>query len=136
MSSLLLVVGMFLFSSSRAEATCGDYLSHGSIHSADHLMGRGEFNEEKRTRLDDGLLGDSPLQQVPQRVPCHGPHCQQGPANLPLPTPVVSIEPVDRWGWMGTVSVPVLDRISFLAHLCEPVALPMIAFRLDRPPKI
>ena len=79
--------------------------------------------------------GDHPVTgQIPKRTPCHGPFCQQGPVQHPLSTPVVSIEPQDRWGWMAAIAVATPERVSFLARRGESVTLPMIAFRLDRPP--
>ncbi len=72
----------------------------------------------------------------PDRRPCHGPSCQQSPLQLPPSTPFVSVDPQDRWGWMATIVVQAPEPTSFLAIATELVQFPMIAFRLDRPPKV
>jgi len=112
-SILVAAFGLVALSASTAEATCGDYLDHQGM--ADH--------------------DQSHMPNDQHRTPCHGPTCQKGPVHPPLPTPVVSVEPQDRWGWTANVVLPTLEQSSSLVHLCEPVVLPMIAFRLDRPPK-
>ena len=116
--SFAAIIGFVALSPSKVEATCGDYLSH-------HGMAHDQI----------ALPGGEPTENVPFRSPCHGPSCQQGPLHHPLSTPVVSAEPQDRWGWMAVVTVSIPERISFLAHLCESLALPMFTFRLERPPK-
>ena len=118
--TLVSVFGFMLLGASKAEATCGDYLAHHGMDQDSHFG-----------MTDDG----HPAGTIPLRAPCHGPSCQRGPVQIPLSTPVVSLEPQDRWGGIANVEVPMLDQTSFLTQFSEPVCLPMIAFRLDRPPK-
>ena len=133
---VLSFVAVFLLSAitpTRVEATCGDYLSHGHMMSHAEMPGRD-------VEMLAGSPSDSteaiPFSKVPRRKPCHGPSCQQRPLQNPLPVPVISIEPQDRWGWMADVMIPAPTPISLMAHLSEPVVLPTIAYRLDRPPKV
>lgn len=125
---LFLVAGLgFLASTAtRAEATCGDYLAH-----------HDQTNYGLIT-LPAGmqLTTQIPSTPIPNRLPCHGPSCRKGPIELPLSTPVVSLETQDRWGWTACATLPALEQTSFLSRAIEPLCLPMIAFRLDRPPKV
>lgn len=121
----LFALGIVAFGTSKAEATCGDYLSHHGY--ASH---RGMVDHQR------SLPGEHPMEGHPARTPCHGPSCQQGPMQAPLSPPVISLETQDRWGWMASVVIPVLDPDSFLSQFNESSALPMIAYRLDRPPKV
>ena len=77
-----------------------------------------------------------PFSKPPKRQPCHGPHCQQRPLQNPLPSPVITVEPQDRWGWMADVMISAPTLIGLMAHPSEHVVLPTIAYRLDRPPKV
>jgi hypothetical protein len=119
----LLAVAVVVFSASRVEATCGDYLSHHG------MAGRGMAGHDQT--MPDG----DPAEGLPYRTPCHGPSCQQAPLQAPVSPPVVSLETQERWGWMASVEFPTLDQSSFLTRINESLALPMIAYRLDRPPK-
>ncbi len=123
--SLVAVIGLFSINPTRATAACGDYLSHGSHQNSLGLVGH------LKSDADDHPL----TSQVPKRTPCNGPFCQQGPIQHPLSAPVVSIQPHDRWGWIAAVAAAQPEHVSFLERVCESVTLPMIAFRLDRPPK-
>lgn len=104
------------FVASEASASCGDYLSH-------HGM-----------ILEDSN-GSAPLLEKPGRCPCHGASCRQSPAQQPVPTPIVSLERQDRYVWTTGADVPAPSLSSSLALSDELVCVPMIAFRLDRPPK-
>jgi hypothetical protein len=121
-------LGLFSFNPSRVEATCGDYLAHGQNHAQFSLIEEG--------LIGPGMVDDHPMGQVPRRVPCHGPTCQQAPIQHPLSIPIVNFESQDRWWWTASNSMSSPEQVSFLAPVSEPVVLPMIAFRLDRPPKI
>ena len=127
------VFGLFSLTPSRVEATCGDYLLHGQ------MMSHADMLDHELAALDRGqsdAKGVVPFNKVPHRKPCHGPSCQQQPLQNPLPTPVISVEPQDRWGWMADVLIPAPTLFSLMAHPSEPVVLPTIAYRLDRPPKV
>lgn len=106
---------------SKASATCGDYLSH--HHVADERA------------ASDPVGSDSEAPQIPHRLPCRGPSCQRGPVELPLSTPIVSIEFQDHWVWFASLAIHAPQQISYLVHPAESVVLPRVAFRLDRPPK-
>ena len=130
---LFAVFGLFSLNPSRAQATCGDYLAHGQMMAhSDMLTHDLGMKEQSRSEGFDQF----PFGKVPHRTPCHGPTCQQRPLQNPLPSPVISVEPQDRWGWMADVMIPAPTLVSLMAHLSEPVVLPTIAYRLDRPPKV
>ena len=124
-SAALLPLFVFLaflgLGSSKANATCGDYLSH------HHVV-------DERS-VDNPVGKDSAAPQVPHRLPCRGPSCQRGPVELPLSTPIVSIEFQDHWVWFASLLIHTPQQASYMAHSVESVVLPRIAFRLDRPPK-
>ena len=105
---------------SRADASCGDYLGHHDMTVA--------------VQSGDPL---SPIHRgsIPPQLPCRGPHCRQAPDHPPMPAPNVSFEVQDHWVWTRITQLRPLDATSFLAHLKDPTPLPMIAFRLDRPPR-
>ena len=128
LSVWLIISGIALSVSqpARVEGSCGDYLAHGE------LMSLHEYTRNGEPDADTSF----PLQNSSGRIPCHGPFCQQGPAPSPLSTPVVSIEPHDRWGWMANIIVSAPTRFAFLTLEREQITSPMIAYRLDRPPKV
>ena len=123
MYSWVAVFGLFSLHPTCAIASCGDYLSHGEYRSQTGLMDPNQYD------------GGYPGTQIPKRSPCQGLFCHQSPAQHPLSTPVVPIEPQDRWGGISAIAVTAPDRVPFLARRDEFVALPMMTFRLDRPPK-
>jgi len=114
-----------ILGSSKAEATCGDYLAH-------HMSGTEEIS-------DFPVGTDSAAQHVPLRkplrLPCHGPSCRRGPVELPLSTPIVSIDLQDHWVWFASLFETTPNQASYLVHSAEPIVLPQNSFRLDRPPK-
>jgi hypothetical protein len=69
-------------------------------------------------------------------LPCNGPNCRRGQGSLPPVVPVVVFEQQDRMNSVSTVFVTGPEESSVLSRLDVHVALPMIAFRLDRPPKV
>ena len=107
---------------SQLQASCGDYLFHGSAQSLmeDHTMGSGSADASK--------------QKLP--CPCHGPSCQRAPANDPIPpaSTVVALE--DECLWIGLSSNPELTNVSALDRIAELFISPMITYRLDRPPNL
>jgi hypothetical protein len=122
------LVCLFCFSaagSSRAHASCGDYLAH-------HDMAR-------RGVVDNGLMvvgrHAAPTDGSPSRRQCHGAACHQGPLSAPLSTPVVPFEFHDRWLATTIVDLPASGRTSFLSLRSDLIALPMSALRLERPPR-
>lgn len=116
--------GLITLSNSRADASCGDYLKHGTaLH--DRLV------QHARLPMSNNESGE----RGPRRGRCHGPFCQQAPVQAPLQAPVVSVDSNDRWGWIASIVLPTPAPLSRLAVLSEPVKPSMIAFRLDRPPK-
>ena len=125
--SFVAVLGLLSFNPSCVEATCGDYLTHGQDHSGLNTLN----NLFESVQVDNRLPGKNS-----DRRPCHGPSCQQGPLEHPFSTPVVSVEFQDRWWWTSNSAVQSPETASFLAPLSEPMVLPMVAYRLDRPPKI
>ena len=104
-----------------ASASCGDYLSHS------HMMSHGV--------LPPGSGRAAPMDTSGHRRPCHGPSCQQSPMGLPFSTPSIPVETHDRWLLLVPAFEPATQELTSLARFDEPVTLPMIAFRLDRPPK-
>ena len=122
---LVALLGFFALSASRVEAACGDYLSHQARFG--HQWGG--FDQVERPERGE------PAESRSRGVPCRGRSCRQGPMQLPLSLPLVTIEPQDRWGWTPSLVIPTSDRVSFLVQPAERVVLPKIAFRLDRPPK-
>ncbi len=133
MLSFVAVLGLFSVTATRVEATCGDYLLHGHMMShsdmVDHDLG-------KMNRGESDPTGSVPFSKAPHRKPCHGPSCQQRSHQNPLPAPVITVEPQDRWGWMADIMIPAPTLLSLMAHPSESVVLPTIAYRLDRPPKV
>ncbi len=127
------VFGLYALTPSRVEATCGDYLSHGHMMSHSDMLGH-DLSTMGRSQSEnpEGV----PFSKVPKQKPCHGPYCQQRPIQNPLPSPVITAEPQDRWGWMADVMISAPTLVSLMAHPSEPVVLPTIAYRLDRPPKV
>ena len=120
--SFVAVSCFFLLGASRAEATCGDYL---------HQMGTSQGGLFRIGMLDHNQSS------IPDNAfPIRGPSCQHAPLPQPVPTTVLSVEPQDRWGWMARIVVHPAELASFLAHLNEPISVPTIASRLDRPPKV
>ncbi len=114
------VMAIIAMTASRAEATCGDYLSHSAM--VDHNA--------------VSIPGDlRPMKEPLSRMPCHGPSCQKAPSHLPASTPVVSLETQDRWGWMALIVIAPVEQTNRLSRTNDLVSFPMIAFRLDRPPK-
>ncbi len=130
-SAALLPLFVFLafwgLGSSKANATCGDYLLH------NHVLSQHHFVDERA--VADSVGKDSTGPQIPHRLPCRGPSCQRGPVELPLSTPVVSIEFQDHWVWFARLLIHAPQQASYRVHPVESVVLPRIAFRLDRPPK-
>ena len=124
---LLVFLTFFGLGSSKANATCGDYLSHHHVLSQHHVV-------DERAVADPGG-NDSAAPQIPHRLPCRGPSCQRGPVELPLSTPIVSIEFQDHWVWFASLLIHAPQQASYRVHPVESVVLPRIAFRLDRPPK-
>ena len=131
--SFVAVFGLFSLTANRVEATCGDYLLHGQVMSHSDML---EHDLGTMDRGHSDPIGVVPFSKVPHRKPCHGPSCQQRPLQNPLPAPIISVEPQDRWGWMADVIIPAPTLFSLMAHPSEPVVLPTIAYRLDRPPKV
>ena len=130
--SLFAVFGLFSLSPSRVEATCGDYLAHGHMMAHSDMLGHDSgMMDRSQSNSNDAV----PFGKVPYRKPCQGPSCQQRPLQNPLPSPVISVEPQDRWGWMADIMIPAPTLVSLMPHRSEPVVLPTIAYRLDRPPK-
>lgn len=116
------LMAAILLVTSEAHATCGDYLSeHGMLsHFASH---------------DSHEMG--PLDGIPRHLPCHGPSCRrQAPVELPPSVPVISLDAQDRWVWVAHSGVPAVELSSLFADSDETMILPMIANRLDRPPRI
>ena len=143
---IAVVLGFLAIGGSPANATCGDYLSQHAIQSQHAMQSRQAMQTDGdhgvgRSTVPRGLLNLVSSRKIlfgerlPLRIPCHGPSCQQGPVSLPLSTPIDSVETQDRWGWTAIVSIASLEQTSSLAPIEAPVALPMIAFRIDRPPK-
>ena len=122
--SLSAVFSLLIFDVSRADASCGDYLSHGR-----ESQGEAMSHDELPTTANHSS------EHAPHRRPCHGPSCQQAPLQAPLSVPVVQVNPQDRWGWVASIVLLAPEYISSLAFSSEPANVPMIAFRLDRPPK-
>ena len=134
---LTLAVGLvsLLLTASRVEATCGDYFAHGSAMGDDHLMTFDRFSHLRVTkRVSD--VHNTNGEPRPHRLPCHGLSCQQAPMPLPVAPLVVSFEPKDWWVCTASVEDSSADQASFLLASSETLLLPMIAFRLDRPPKV
>ena len=122
--ALAAVFGLFSFGASRVEASCGDYLRH---RTASHDgMTKHDHSSESHNRSN---------QSRPDRRPCQGPTCQQAPVEAPVPPPITSVEPQDRWGWVTRFALAAPEPTSSLTVGPESVQLPLIAFRLDRPPK-
>ncbi len=119
--SFALVWAIGLLEPSKAEATCGDYLSHHKI--------------EIELASEFSIGTDSSNPQAPLRFPCHGPTCQRGPGELPASTPVVSIELQDHWVWFANSLLIAPNQASYVVYADEAVILAQTAFRLDRPPK-
>lgn len=119
--TLAALCGFLTLSASKAQATCGDYLSPHAM--ADHATS--PLNK----------TADS-LPAMPLHKPCHGASCHQAPAQAPPTAPSVSFEQQDRWGWVSNVNLTPILEVSALAQSSEPFMSPMIAFRLDRPPRI
>ena len=123
--SLAVVVGWFLLGVSRAEATCGDYLSHG--------QGRVHNGVPLHHKL---VLGGSESEdQTPARAPCHGPSCGKAPVQAPPTIPLVTAEQDDRCLWISTIGTLADGQASFFACPSDAIGLPSISARLDRPPK-
>ena len=139
--SFVAVFGLFSLTANRVEATCGDYLLHGHMMSHSGMLDHHQDQDRDREfgTMDRGQsdpIGVVPFRKVPHRKPCHGPSCQKRPLQNPLPAPVITVEPQDRWGWMADVMIPAPTILSLMAHPSEHVVLPTIAYRLDRPPKV
>lgn len=131
--SFIAVFGLFSLTSARVEATCGDYLLHGHMMSHSDMLGHDLGAIDRAQSNPTGVV---PFSRGPLRKPCHGPSCQQRPVQNPLPVPVITVEPQDRWGWMADVMIPAPTILSLMGHPSESVVLPAIAYRLDRPPKV
>ena len=118
---LVIVLFFFALGSSKAHATCGDYLSH--HHSVD-LRAAGNPAEQ-----------DSTTPRIPLRLPCRGPSCHGGPVQVPLSTPIVSVDFQDHWVWFASLSINAPEQASYRVHSAEAIVLPEVPFRLERPPK-
>lgn len=123
--SLFLVCLCVSMAASQAHATCGDYLSHHGLSHHDEVA----FGHSNMPG------GTEPANETPRRKPCNGPSCHRAPLQSPAPVPVVTFPAQDRWVLLATGDLNRGDQKCFLVQIDEPVALPMIAFRLDRPPK-
>ena len=134
---LTLAVGLvsLALSASRAEATCGDYFAHGSAMGDDHLMTFDRFSHLRVTKRV-GAVHNTNGEPQPHRHPCRGLSCHQAPMPLPVAPLVVSFESQDWWVCTASVEDSSADQASFLIASHETFLLPMIAFRLDRPPKV
>lgn len=119
--TLAALCGFITLGASKVEATCGDYLSP-------HAMA--DQTTSPLSKTVDSLPG------MPRHKPCHGASCGQAPAQAPPAAPAVSFEQQDRWGWVATLSLSSVSESSFMAQCSEPFVSPMVAFRLDRPPRI
>lgn len=105
---------------SSADASCGDYLSHGQMVnplSADRLHNR----------------GDAPALPA---APCHGPSCRQAPDSPPLPAPqrVVIVPERDILGMTASPHELALDQ-HWLAVPSDILCDSFSGLRLFRPPR-
>lgn len=120
---VLAVAGAVLVMETESRATCGDYLtSHGKI------------GPRWEGSVEHSVPPISSHGAIPHRSPCRGPSCQQGPMEAPSPS-VVSLQIQDEW----ISIVRFVDQRGALLGLLmsrdESLILPLIAFRLERPPK-
>ena len=128
-SMVVSFAGFVLLASSRVDATCGDYLVHGSMTSDNALSILPEIDGDFAVQTFD-------TSGLPQPRRCHGPMCQQGPRQLPLSTPIILIDAQDRWFRNIEFLMPVQCDASFIPHRREPLESGAFVFRLERPPKI
>lgn len=117
------VIAAFSLGASTAEATCGDYLT-GDMASHDGS------HRDSSNAVEEKITTDQPA------CPCRGLTCKRAPGKSPLPNSGFQLDQKDQ-GLAGLmINLPMLHQSSQFDRSTELVALPMIAFRLDRPPRV
>lgn len=122
-----LVIAALLTGNSSAEATCGDYL-HGQMSNHDSAA----------TGIAAAYdLDPAKFQITADRssCPCKGIACKRGPTKSPLPTSVIQFEHKDQWMEGALLKLTLNLQSPQYPRRSELFQPPMIAYRLDRPPK-
>lgn len=102
--TVLLALGVAFCAASarRADATCGDYLSHASDARNTHMMPDG--THDSAANAADANRNDSQSQKAPapRNSPCHceGPACSNG-SGIPIQHESRIRITTDRWTWQS-----------------------------------